>query len=142
MRTLLLLAAATTALVFATSSHGALRATVIAHASPYGTVLFDSRGFALYAFTHDPRGRSTCSGACATAWPPYLLRGGRATTSGATAKLVGSIRRSDGTRQVTYAGKPLYHYVGDRKPGQILCQNVTEFGGIWLVISPRGTLVR
>jgi predicted lipoprotein with Yx(FWY)xxD motif len=43
---------------------------------------------------------------------------------------------------VTYAGKPLYYYVGDRKPGQVLCQNVPEFGGTWRVVRADGTLVR
>ena len=54
----------------------------------------------------------------------------------------GTIRRSDGSRQATYAGRPLYYYVGDRKPRQILCQNVSEFGGLWLVVRPSGAVVR
>ncbi len=54
----------------------------------------------------------------------------------------GTTRRRDGTVQVTYSGHPLYYYVGDVKPGQILCQNADEFGGTWLVVSPRGTPVR
>jgi predicted lipoprotein with Yx(FWY)xxD motif len=44
--------------------------------------------------------------------------------------------------QATYAGRPLYYYVGDRKPGQILCQNVVEFGGRWLLLRASGDLVR
>jgi len=108
-----------------------LRVTVAVGKSAYGPVLFDGRGYALYAFTHDRPGRSTCSGACAKAWPPYILRGALRTT-----------RRVDGTSQVTYAGRPLYYYVGDRKPGQILCQNVLEFGGLWLVVRASGTPVR
>jgi predicted lipoprotein with Yx(FWY)xxD motif len=58
------------------------------------------------------------------------------------ARLLGTTRRADGRLQVTYAGRALYYYVGDRKARQILCQNVTEFGGVWLVIRPSGTLVR
>ena len=50
--------------------------------------------------------------------------------------------RRNGTKQVTYAGHPLYYYVGDTKAGQILCQNVSEYGGRWLVVSPSGKLVR
>ncbi|MFL5853901.1 MAG: hypothetical protein ACJ77G_15665 [Solirubrobacteraceae bacterium] len=46
------------------------------------------------------------------------------------------------TTQVTYAGHPLYYYVNDRKPGQILCQDVREFGGTWLVVSPSGRAIR
>jgi predicted lipoprotein with Yx(FWY)xxD motif len=56
--------------------------------------------------------------------------------------LLGTTKRRDGRRQVTYAGRPLYYYVNDRKPGQILCQNVAEFGGTWLVVRPSGKLVR
>ncbi|MFL5890929.1 MAG: hypothetical protein ACJ76M_17830 [Solirubrobacteraceae bacterium] len=51
-------------------------------------------------------------------------------------------RDGGGTTQVTYAGHPLYYYVNDRKPGQILCQDVLEFGGTWLVVSPSGRAIR
>jgi len=61
--------------------------------------------------------------------------------SGARSSLLGSIRRADGTRQVTYGGQPLYYYIGDRRPGHVLCQNVREFGGTWLVVSGTGRLV-
>ena len=109
---------------------------VTVHASPYGRVVFDGRGYALYAFTRDGRGPSRCYGACATAWPPYVVK-----TRPGGAHL-GVVRRRNGALQLTYAGRPLYRYVGDRKPGQILCQNVSEYGGLWLVIRPNGTLVR
>jgi predicted lipoprotein with Yx(FWY)xxD motif len=58
------------------------------------------------------------------------------------ASLLGTVPRANGARQVTYAGRPLYYYVGDRRPGQVLCQNVREFGGLWLVVRPNGRLVR
>jgi predicted lipoprotein with Yx(FWY)xxD motif len=105
-------------------------------------VLFDGKGFALYAFTKDPRGKSACSGACAKAWPPYIVKTAPRAAVGARKALLGTTRRADGRLQVTYAGKPLYYYVGDRSSGQILCQNVSEFGGLWLVVRPNGTLVR
>jgi predicted lipoprotein with Yx(FWY)xxD motif len=138
----ILAAAAATVLVLAAPSMGESRGTVGARTSAYGTVLFDGRGFVLYAFTHDSRGRSTCAGACAKVWPPYVVRRRAVAAAGADAKLLGATRRSDGTMQVTYAGRPLYYYVGDRKPGQILCQNVSEFGGLWLVVRPTGKPVR
>jgi predicted lipoprotein with Yx(FWY)xxD motif len=116
--------------------------TVAAGSSTYGIVLFDGHGKALYAFTRDSRGRSTCSGACATTWPPYVVSGGLRPGRGARGGLLGTTRRPDGQRQLTYAGRPLYYYVGDGKPGQILCQNVVEFGGRWLVVHPSGRLVR
>jgi predicted lipoprotein with Yx(FWY)xxD motif len=118
------------------------RGTVTSHSSRFGRILFDGRGFALYGFTKDPRGRSVCSGACAAAWPPYIVRKAPRVGAGVKGSLVGTTRRADGRLQVTYNGRPLYYYVSDRAPGQILCQNVSEFGGLWLVARPNGTLVR
>jgi predicted lipoprotein with Yx(FWY)xxD motif len=120
----------------------AARATVRAGGSRFGRILFDGRGFVLYGFTRDRRGRSLCARACARAWPPYVVARKPAAGAGVKAKLLGTTRRPDGRLQATYAGKPLYYYVSDRKPGQILCQNVREFGGLWLVVRPSGGLVR
>ena len=121
---------------------GASSGTVAVHSSSYGRVLFDGRGFALYTFSHDPRGHSNCSGACAKAWPPFLVKRRASAGPGARASLLGTVRRTDGTIQGTYAGRPLYYYVGDTKAGQILCQNVSEFGGRWLVVRANGVPVR
>jgi predicted lipoprotein with Yx(FWY)xxD motif len=120
----------------------AARATVTTSSSKYGRILFDGRGRALYAFTHDPRGRSLCSGACAKAWPTYVVSAHARAASGVRQSLLGTIRRANGAKQVTYRNRPLYYYIGDTKPGQVLCQNVTEFGGTWLVVRPNGQLVR
>src|SRR5918911_1146754 len=98
---------------------GGSAAPVTVRSSSYGPILFDGRGKALYVFTKDTSGKSRCSGACAAAWPPYLVRGRVAAGPGARASLLGTIRRSDGTRQATYAGRPLYFYVGDAKPGEV-----------------------
>ena len=117
--------------------------TLTVRTSAYGPILFDGRGHALYAFTRDPRGgRSTCYGACAKAWPPYVVRGVLSVGSGGRRSLVRTVVRRDGSRQVTYAGRPLYYYVGDTRAGQVSCQNVFEFGGLWLVVRPSGKLVR
>jgi predicted lipoprotein with Yx(FWY)xxD motif len=118
------------------------RATLTARSSAFGRILFDGRGYALYAFTSDPRGRSACSGACAEAWPPYIVSGRLRAGAGVKKSLLGTIRRPDGSRQLTYAGHPLYYYVGDRRAGEVRCQNVFEFGGLWLVVRPSGRLVR
>jgi predicted lipoprotein with Yx(FWY)xxD motif len=126
----------------ALASSDASRSTLTAGPSSYGRVLFDGRGFVLYAFTRDPRGKSVCAGTCARAWPPYVVKTRSRAGSGVKARLLGTTKRADGRLQVTYAGRPLYYYVGDRRGGQILCQNVTEFGGVWLVIRPTGALVR
>ena|SRR5436309_15227949 len=124
------------------ASTGEAKAALSVRSSAYGRILFDGRGKALYAFTRDPRGRSACKGPCAAVWPPFVVRTPPQPGSGISAKLVGTTRRADGTLQVTYAGRPLYYYVGDRKPGEVRCQNVSEFGGVWLVVRPSGTLVR
>jgi predicted lipoprotein with Yx(FWY)xxD motif len=117
-------------------------AAVTVRSSSFGQILFDHRGFVLYGFTKDPRGRSVCSGACAAAWPPFIVGGKPAAGKGAKAGLLGTTSRADGKLQATYAGKPLYYYIGDRKPGEILCQNVREFGGTWLVLRSTGAYVR
>jgi predicted lipoprotein with Yx(FWY)xxD motif len=115
---------------------------VTVHGSAYGTILFDRRGFALYAFTRDRSGRSTCNASCAKAWPPYLVPRRPRAGAGISASLIGTISRDRGVLQATYAGRPLYRYVGDRRPFGVLCQNVREFGGLWLVVRPDGGLVR
>ena len=117
-------------------------ATVTAGSSAFGTVLFDGAGRALYAITLDRRGPSACAGDFAVAWPPYVVDRPVQAGPGTEQELLGTIRRGDGGLQVTYGGRPLYYYVGDRQPGQILCQGIVEFGGTWLVVSPDGRLVR
>jgi predicted lipoprotein with Yx(FWY)xxD motif len=116
-------------------------ATLRAHSSRFGRVLFDGRGRVLYLFTHDRRGRSRCSGACAKAWPPFLTKGAPRALPGVNRKLLGTTRRAGGTLQVTYAGHPLYYYEGDKR-GQIKCQGASSFGGLWLVVKPSGKPVR
>ena len=143
---LIALAGAIAALALAapteTKTEAAGRGTLTVRSSEYGRILFDGRGFVLYGFTADKKRRSVCSGACAAAWPPYLVKGTPRAGRGVKKALLGTIRRPDGKRQVTYAGRPLYYYVGDRRAGQILCQDVFEFGGDWLVVRPNGAFVR
>jgi predicted lipoprotein with Yx(FWY)xxD motif len=143
MKTLIALIAITGLGVLAPAAMSADRSgTVAVHSSRFGRVLFDGRGFVLYAFTRDARRRSNCSSACAAAWPPYIVSARPRAGAGTRAALLGTTRRADGKLQATYAGRPLYYYVGDRRPRQILCQNVLEFGGLWLVVRPTGALVR
>jgi predicted lipoprotein with Yx(FWY)xxD motif len=118
------------------------KATLTAHSSKYGSILFDGRGRALYAFTRDRRGGpSRCYGACAKKWPVYFSGGRLVAGKGVKRSLIGTTKRRDGRRQVTYNGRPLYYYNAD-KIGQVLCQGVAEFGGTWLVVRPSGALVR
>jgi predicted lipoprotein with Yx(FWY)xxD motif len=109
--------------------------------SQYGRILADGTNRTIYLFTRDQGTSSTCYGACSTAWPPVLTNGAPR-VGGGLSKPLGTTRRRDGTVQVTYNGHPLYYYVNDVKPGEILCQNVDEFGGTWLIVSPQGTPIR
>ena len=112
------------------------------HSSSYGKAVFDGRGYVLYAFTRDHK-RSACYGECAKRWPPYFARKGTLRVGkGLKASLLGTVKRRNGRRQVTYAGRPLYYYVGDTGPGVIRCQNAVEFGGRWLLVRPSGKLLR
>ena len=118
-------------------------ADVGVHPSAYGSVLVDGGGRALYAFTRErPGTRPACYGACAVAWPPLLTKGRPRGMPGVDQADLGSVRRRDGTRQVTLRGRPLYLYVHDTQPGQVTCQDVLEFGGRWLVLRGSGRLVR
>jgi predicted lipoprotein with Yx(FWY)xxD motif len=110
--------------------------------SRYGRMLFDGRGRAIYLFTRERGSKSRCYGACAVAWPPVYTRGRPRARDAVDAKLLDTITRRGGRRQVTYNGHPLYYYVTDRRAGQITCQDVTEFGGTWLVVDPDGNAIR
>jgi predicted lipoprotein with Yx(FWY)xxD motif len=123
------------------SGRTAATPTLVAKSSQFGRIVWDGRSRALYAFTADSGGRSACSGACAAAWPPYIAKGKLKVGAGVKQSLLGTIKRADGRRQVTYKGRPLYYYAHD-PVGQVLCQNIAEFGGLWLVVRPTGTLVR
>ena len=135
-------AASTTQGTVAHSAGATKAATLTARSSRYGKILFDGRGRVLYLFARDRRGRSNCSGACAKAWPPFLTKSAPRTLAGVNPKLVGTTRRGNVTLQVTYANHPLYYFKEDTKPGQIKCQNVSNFGGLWLVVAPSGKPVR
>lgn len=115
--------------------------TITTRRSQYGPLLIDRADRTIYLFTRDSSITSTCYGACSVAWPPVLTTAAPI-GKGGLFKRLGTTRRRDGQLQVTYNGHPLYYYVNDVKPGQILCQNVQEFGGTWLVVSPQGTQIR
>jgi predicted lipoprotein with Yx(FWY)xxD motif len=108
--------------------------------SEYGRVVADGKGEAFYVFGKESSAKSKCYGACAAAWPPVLTNGKPRAGKGVTASLLGTTKRANGKLQATYDGQPLYYYVDDT-PGNILCQNVSEFGGLWLVVSPGGAPV-
>lgn len=128
--------AATTATTAATSG-----ATVAVQSSKLGKILVDASGRTLYLFERDKAGTSSCSGGCATAWPPYTTSGKPQAGNGAPAAELGTISRSDGKMQVTYHGHPLYYYVGDSKVGDTTGEGVKAFGAEWYVLSASGNKI-
>jgi predicted lipoprotein with Yx(FWY)xxD motif len=115
-------------------------ATVKVVDSQFGRVIADRRGEAFYLFDKERGKRSRCYGECAVAWPPVLTKGKPRAGKGADSDLLGTTKRRNGKLQVTYNGHPLYYYKDD-DPGRILCHNVDEFGGLWLVLNSRGDAV-
>ena len=113
-------------------------AMVSTRSAKLGTIVTDQAGRTLYLFEKDTGPTSTCSGACAQAWPPLLTGAAPGAGPGATSSLIGSSRRSDGTMQVTYAGHPLYTFSGDRAAGQTNGEGLTAFGAGWYVLTPQG----
>jgi predicted lipoprotein with Yx(FWY)xxD motif len=109
--------------------------------SRFGRVLFSGGDQAIYLFTRDKGRMSRCYGACAKAWPPFFAKAKPRAGKGVKQSLLGTARRRGGRRQVTYRGHPLYFYAHEG-PRQVLCQNVSEFGGLWLVVKPDGRPVR
>jgi predicted lipoprotein with Yx(FWY)xxD motif len=113
-------------------------ATVATGSSALGRVVVDSRGRTLYLFEKDRRGTSACSAMCLLYWPPLLTSGAPNAVKGAQRSRLGSIRRADGARQVTYAGHPLYLFSGDTKPGQTNGEGLKGFGAAWYALMPSG----
>jgi predicted lipoprotein with Yx(FWY)xxD motif len=109
--------------------------------SGLGKILIDSRGHTLYLFEHDRTSKSTCTGKCATFWPPLLTTSKAQAGAGVKASLLGTTRRADGKLQVTYHGHPLYTFVNDTKAGQMAGEAQNAFGGDWYVLSPAGVKI-
>ena len=113
-------------------------ATVSATSTSLGTILVDGSGRTLYLFEKDQSDQSACAGGCASAWPPDQSSGTPKAGSGVKASLLGTIKRSDNTTQVTYNHHPLYYYSGDSGAGQQNGQGLNAFGAAWFVVAPAG----
>jgi predicted lipoprotein with Yx(FWY)xxD motif len=105
---------------------------LIAQNATLGPFLTDSQGMTLYLRKSDPPGGSSCTGGCATTWPPLLSSGSLVLPNGAMGVL-GTFTRDDGSQQVTYNGVTLYRYQQDAAPGDTNGQGV---GSNWYVVAP------
>ncbi|QKG23247.1 COG4315 family predicted lipoprotein [Actinomadura verrucosospora] len=130
-----------TGCAFATNSQhpGRLRLTS-ATVPELGQVLVDGKGRTLYLFAADPPNRSTCFGACASIWPPVTTQGRPGTSGGVQPGLLTTVARSDGPRQIVYAGHPLYYYQADTGSGEAQGQGITQFGSPWFALTPQGQI--
>src|SRR4051794_35234994 len=116
-------------------------ATVGVTSTSLGNILVDAQGRTLYLFQKDTGTTSTCTGACATFWPPLRSSGRQTVGNGTSASLLATTTRSDGGSQITYNGHPLYLYSGDQKPGDTNGEGLTAFGRGWFALTPAGTQV-
>jgi predicted lipoprotein with Yx(FWY)xxD motif len=115
------------------SAAAAADPTVLVRNDPQlGNILTDPKGMTLYLYTKDTPNTSNCYDQCATAWPP-LYDNGNLTLPAGVGGTLGTTTRTDGKKQVTYNGIPLYYYAKDTKPGDTTGQNV---GGVWFVVAP------
>jgi predicted lipoprotein with Yx(FWY)xxD motif len=131
----------------------------VAQHETLGPYLVDVHGRTLYVVVN---GTETvpCEGDCATAWPPFTeedmmmaeddtMMADESDTMGEDSSmmatvdpaLLGTVTRADGSTQLTYNGHALYYFVGDVNPGEVNCQAVEQFGGIWYVLSPTGEVI-
>jgi predicted lipoprotein with Yx(FWY)xxD motif len=122
------------------ASASASGGTVITTATSSGnTFLTDGSGRAVYLWAKDGKNMSACTGACAGAWPPVTATGTVTASGSATSSELGTITRSDGTKQVTYDGHPLYYFSGDSGAGTATGQGNDGFGAKWWLVAPSGS---
>jgi predicted lipoprotein with Yx(FWY)xxD motif len=130
-----------TAAATTTRASGASVAVAVKH-SKLGVILAAGpKKMTVYMFEGDKGSTSSCSGACASVWPPVTTSGSPTAAAGASSANLGTITRPDGTTQVTYKGHPLYHYASDKDSGDAYGQGVKGFGSDWYVIAPSGSKI-
>jgi predicted lipoprotein with Yx(FWY)xxD motif len=139
-----ILGAFATALVHVGTSNAApARGPIVSTATTgLGRTLVNAQGRTLYLFEKDKQGRSACSGACATNWPPLIATAKPVAGSGVKASLLGTTKRSDGRVQVTYNHHALYLFIKDTKKGQTSGEGINAFGANWYAISPAGAALK
>jgi len=129
--------ASTTTTTTATPVAGA---TVMVATNPtLGKILVNAQGMTLYVFGADTPGTSNCSGACLQNWPALTVASGNPVAGSGVTGTLGVITRSDGLKQVTLNGMPLYTFFKDTKPGDANGQGINAFGGVWTVVNSGGS---
>jgi predicted lipoprotein with Yx(FWY)xxD motif len=117
-------------------------AAVVATASTgLGTIVVNGTGRTVYEFGKDAGSMSTCTGGCASIWPPVAAPDPVPAALPGVWGQLGSTTRADGSKQLTIAGHPVYTYSGDNAAGDANGQGITLNGGVWNVVSPTGAPV-
>ncbi len=111
--------------------------------SKYGQILASSSGYVYYMFEPDTSQKSACYGACAKVWPPVTVAGSASppVSGGVKKSLIGAITRTDGSKQITYNGHPLYTFTADSGPNLTNGEGIDHFGGYWYVLNVAGNPV-
>ena len=115
--------------------------TITLRQTNLGNVVAGPRGRTLYLLTADTANHTTCYASCARSWPPLITTGKPHAGSGLNSTLLGTALRTNGSRQVTYKGHPLYYFSGDSAAGQTNGQGQFAFGGYWYVVNASGGAV-
>jgi len=131
--------AATTSTSTGSGAAGGAATVDVADNADLGKILSDGDGNTVYLFEKDENGMSSCSGACAGEWPPVTTSGSPKVGAGADKSLIGTVKRDDGSEQVTYDGHPLYRYTGDTQPGDTNGNGLDAFGAEWYALTPDGS---
>jgi predicted lipoprotein with Yx(FWY)xxD motif len=129
---------ASVAVAATAASHGTVNSVASAK---YGSLLATANGRTLYHMTSEKRGKIVCTGACTSFWPPLVIKAGAKPTAGSGIKQskLGTVKRPDGSIQVTYNGYALYRYANDKKRGDVKGQGVEH---IWFAVTAAGTLAK
>jgi predicted lipoprotein with Yx(FWY)xxD motif len=134
-------AAATTSTA-TTPASGSGTVVIAKHSGKLGTIVAAGpKKLTVYMFEGDHGASSSCTGACASVWPPVTSTGAATAAGVANSADLGTITRSDGTTQVTYKGHPLYFFAKDKDSGDAYGEGVKGFGADWYVIAPSGAKV-
>jgi predicted lipoprotein with Yx(FWY)xxD motif len=135
-------AASATSSASSTAAPVSAKGVAISTASgSHGVYLTGASGRAIYLWVADSNGMSSCSGACAKVWPPVTTDGTPSAGKGVQASDLGTITRSDGTKQVTYKGHPLYYFVSDTSAGSTTGEGSDSFGAKWWLLTPAGSAI-
>jgi predicted lipoprotein with Yx(FWY)xxD motif len=121
-----------------TSASSGAATVAVADNPQLGEILVDGEGRTLYLFEKDESNESYCNGECATVWPPYTTKSSPKASEGAEAAKLGTLKRDDGSTQVTYNGSPLYRYASDTQASEANGNELDQFGAEWYALHPSG----